>query len=64
MNNNLEAALQSLIGHEVFVHLQLTDGGTGRSGRLTTVGVDYLVINDGTRSYIIPFNAIALIQPQ
>ena len=63
MINNLEARLQILIGHPVTVYLQLTDGSTGRTGRLGGVGVDYLFMNDDTNTYIIPFNAITLIVP-
>jgi hypothetical protein len=62
MNNNLQAELQSVIGRGITVYLQLTDGSTGRTGKLGVVGVDYLVMSDGTLSYLIPFHAITHIE--
>jgi hypothetical protein len=62
MLNNLETLLQSAIGSQVTVNL-LDGSSTGTTGTLDRVGADYLFISAGRSTYLIPFNAIAMIVP-
>ena len=68
MLDNIQTALQAAMNAEqaVTVYLnQLTDGSsTGRSGAVIRVGQDYFTLLEegGRKAYLIPFNAITLME--
>jgi hypothetical protein len=55
--------MKGLIGTEVFVFVGLRDS-TGRLGRVTEVGDDYLRIDGNEQTYYIPFAAILAVTPK
>jgi hypothetical protein len=61
--NSFVNAMKGLIGTEVFVFVGLRDS-TGRLGRVTEVGDDYLRIDGNEQTYYIPFAAILAVTPK
>ena len=58
--NTLKSALEPLIGKDVYVKLILDKSF---NGTLETVGSDFVVLNTSGRPHIIPFTAIAHVDP-
>ena len=61
--NTLEDALKPLVGHAVFVSVPLHNS-TGRGGKVVSVGSDHLVLKEGNSTFIIPYSAVSIVQPQ
>jgi RNase P/RNase MRP subunit p29 len=62
--NTLEDALTPLLGTQVYVFVALAGTQTGRSGKVVSVGTDHMVLNDGSKKWIIPYTAINMVQPK
>jgi hypothetical protein len=56
----LQNALEQLIGKDVYVKLILEKSF---NGTLDIAGADYLVLTTSARSHIIPYTAVAHIDP-
>ena len=61
--NTFANAMSSLLGTEVFIFVGFRDS-TGRLGKITEVGDDYLKIGSGEQTYYIPFAAILAVTPK
>jgi len=58
--STIQKALEPLIGRDVYVKPILEKSF---SGRLDTAGSDYLTVTTAGRSHIIPYTAVAHIDP-